>query len=56
MNLMVEWVVLMLCIEKVPGSNLSPELGYPDNNSSSLWELIPVEYQVLHALLFTDNF
>jgi uncharacterized membrane protein YciS (DUF1049 family) len=26
------------------------------NNSSSLWELIPIEYQILHALLFTHNF
>jgi hypothetical protein len=29
LNLVVKWVALMLFIEKVPGSNLSPELGYP---------------------------
>jgi hypothetical protein len=29
-NVAVEWLRLLLCIREVPGSNLSPEVGYPD--------------------------
>jgi hypothetical protein len=29
-NVMVEWLTLLLRIREVPGSNLSPEAGYPD--------------------------
>jgi hypothetical protein len=30
LNIVVEWLVLLLCIWEVPGSNLGPEIGYPD--------------------------
>jgi hypothetical protein len=27
---MIEWLILLLCIQEVPGSNLSPETSYPE--------------------------
>jgi hypothetical protein len=30
LNVVVEWLTLLLHIREVPGSNLSPETGYPD--------------------------
>jgi hypothetical protein len=29
-NVVVEWLTFLLRIREVPGSNLGPELGYPD--------------------------
>jgi hypothetical protein len=28
-NVVVEWLALLLRIREIPGSNLSPETGYP---------------------------
>jgi hypothetical protein len=30
LNIVVEWLTLLLCIQEVLGSNLGPETGYPD--------------------------
>jgi hypothetical protein len=30
LNVAVEWITLLLRIREAPGSNLSPEIGYPD--------------------------
>jgi hypothetical protein len=30
LNVMVEWLILLLHIREVPGSNLGPEIGYRD--------------------------
>jgi hypothetical protein len=29
LNVLVEWLKLLLCILEVPGSDLGPETGYP---------------------------
>jgi hypothetical protein len=29
-NVVVEWLILLVCIQDVPGSNLGPEIGYTD--------------------------
>jgi hypothetical protein len=30
MNVAATWLAFLLCIRKVPGSNIGPETGYPD--------------------------
>jgi hypothetical protein len=30
LNVLVEWLTLLLNIREIPGSNLGPETGYPD--------------------------
>jgi hypothetical protein len=30
LNVMIEWLTLIIHIPEVPGSNFSPETGYPD--------------------------
>jgi hypothetical protein len=30
LNIVVEWLTLLLCIREVLGSNVGPENGYPD--------------------------
>jgi hypothetical protein len=30
LNIVVEWLTLLLCIQEVLGSNLGPETSYPD--------------------------
>jgi hypothetical protein len=32
-NVVVEWLTLLLRIREVPGSNLSPETAYPESGS-----------------------
>jgi len=29
-NVLVEWLTLLVCIQKVPVSNIGPETDYPD--------------------------
>jgi hypothetical protein len=33
-NVVVQWLNLLLYIREVPGSNLDPEIGYPDRGVS----------------------
>jgi hypothetical protein len=33
-NAVVEWLIILLRIKGVPGSNLGPETGYPEGNFS----------------------
>jgi hypothetical protein len=44
-NVVVEWLVLLLCIREVPGSNLGPETGYPDWDFSWFFSVPPEKFR-----------
>jgi hypothetical protein len=45
LNVMIEWLTLLLCIQEIPGSNLGLESGYPDCGFSWLSSVPPGECQ-----------
>jgi hypothetical protein len=45
LNVVVEWLTLLLRIQEVPGSNLDQEVEYPDWGSSWFLPVLPTECQ-----------